>query len=530
MTEPDLLASEPPAAAPPPRAASVARGGAANLVGALVYGASGFILLVILNRGLGVADAGIVVVAIAVFNIVSVVCALGASTGIVRTVSRLKALDQPERIPPTLVAALVPVGVLSVLAAGGLYLGAGALTGVIANGSHTAEATSVVRAMAPFLPFATLHYVIIQGTRGFGTMFPLVVIERIGRSLALPVLVGVAALTGAGPRGAGVAWAASNVVALGLSSWTMRKRVRQSLAKADRHGVRLDRATAREFWAFTAPRAVGQTSDVAINWFDTILVGALIGTTPAGIYASGTRYLQPGLFAAEALMQVAGPEVSGLLAVEDHDEASRLVQVVGGWQTVVIWPLYLLIFLFPSPLLGIFGAEVVQAKVALMWLCGAMLLVAPLGPSGAVILMGGRSRQAMLNTLLTLGINVGGNLLLVDRYGISAAGAVWAVTIVVSLSLPTWQSYRTLHVTTPGRQSFTAAGLAAVAVGVPAVLARLALGDAFSGLLVAGSVGGIVYLAGLWKLRTLLHLDTWWAGVRRTSPVRPAGIPARGNP
>ncbi|MCU1498791.1 MAG: multi antimicrobial extrusion protein MatE [Acidimicrobiales bacterium] len=528
MTEPTLLSADAVSGPPASHAGALARGGAANLVGALVYGASGFVLLVILNRGLGVAEAGVVVVAIAVFNIVSVVCALGASTGIVRTVSRLLALDQPERIPPTLAVALVPVAVLSVLAAGGLWLGAGLLTGVIASGSRTGEATSVVRSMAPFLPFATLHYVLIQGTRGFGTMFPLVAIERIGRSLALPALVGIAALTGAGPRGAGVAWAASNVVALCLSAWTMRSRVRAALAGAGRVAAPLDRRTAGEFWGFTAPRAVGQTSDVAINWFDTILIGALIGTTPAGIYASGTRYLQPGLFAAEALMQVSGPRVSALLATGDHEEASRLAQVVGGWQTVVVWPVYLLVAVFPSPLLSIFGPEVVAARGAVVWLAVAMLVVAPLGPSGAVILMGGRSRQAMVNTLLTLAINVAGNLLLVERYGITAAGAVWAVTIVVSLTLPTWQSYRTLNVTTAGRPSLTAAALAAGTVGVAAAGTRVLLGDRPLGLVVAVSLGGALYLAGLWKLRTPLHLDIWWAGVRR-NPT-PAGTAARGTP
>ena len=39
--------------------AGVARGGTANLIGAAVYGLSGFVLLIVLNRGLGVADAGV---------------------------------------------------------------------------------------------------------------------------------------------------------------------------------------------------------------------------------------------------------------------------------------------------------------------------------------------------------------------------------------------------------------------------------------------------------------------------------------
>lgn len=512
----------------PVAGAALARGGAANLVGALVYGASNFVLLIVLNRGLGVARAGVVVVAIAVFNVAAVVCALGASTGLVRTISRLRATDEPERVPATLRAALVPVAVLSTVVAALLWALAGGLTAVIADGSRTAEAASVLRWMAPFLPFAALHFVIIQGTRGFDTMLPLVTIERVGRALALPLVVGLVALAGGGPRPVGAAWAATNVVALGFSAASMRVRTRRVVEASGREPAPLDRKTSREFWAFTAPRAVGQTSEVAINWFDTILVGAILGTTAAGIYASGTRYLQPGMFASEALMQVSSPRLSGLMATGDTAEASRLAQLVGGWQTVVIWPIYLLVLAFPHPLLALFGEEVVAATDALRWLCLAMLATIPLGPAAAVILMGGRSRQAMFNTLAALAVNIGGNLAFVERYGISAAGGVWAATILVGALLPTWQAHRSLEVTTPGRPALVAMALAAATVGLTTVTVRFSIGDDLVALLVAGSVGTALYVVGLWWVRSALHLDIWWAGIRRKAPNSPATPLLRG--
>lgn len=509
--------------------AAVARGGSANLVGALVYGASNFLLLIVLNRGLGIARAGVVVVAIAVFNVAAVVCALGASTGLVRTISRLRATDEPERVPATLRAALTPVAVTSVVTAVVLWVLATALTDLIAHGQRTAEAASTLRWMAPFLPFAALHFVVIQGTRGFDTMKPLVAIERIGRAMALPLVVGIVALAGGGPRPVGAAWAATNVVGLALSGLTMHRRTRALVAASGRPAARLDRATRREFWAFTAPRAVGQTSEVAINWFDTILVGALLGTTPAGIYASGTRYLQPGMFASEALMQVSSPRLSGLMATGEQHEASRLAQLVGGWQTVVVWPIYVIVLAFPHPLLAIFGHEVLQATDALRWLALAMLVVTPLGPSAAVILMGGRSRQAMVNTLVALVVNIGGNLLFVEHHGITAAGAVWAATILVGALQPAWQAHRTLGVTTWGRPALLAVALAASTLGVVAVGVRLVLGDDLGALLVAGSLGTSLYAAGLWRARSALHLDLWWAGLRRQAPAAPARPLLRGS-
>ena len=50
-------------------------------------------------------------------------------------------------------------------------------------------------------------------------------------------------------------------------------------------------------------------------------------------------------------------------------------------------------------LVALFGDDVVAAKGALVAISIAMLVTAPAGPVASVILMAGRSRQAMFNTL-----------------------------------------------------------------------------------------------------------------------------------
>ncbi|MBX3284965.1 MAG: polysaccharide biosynthesis protein [Actinobacteria bacterium] len=521
-----------PAAGPPGHVAGVARGGAANLVGAVVYGASGFVLLVVLNRVLGVRDAGVVVVAIAIFNILTVIGGLGTSTGLVRTIARLRATGHPEEVPAMVRVALVPVAVVSLAATAGLWAAAPWLAELFADGPRVDEVASVLRAMAPFVPFATMHTVVVQATRGFDTMVPQVVIEKIGRSLATPILAGTAAVLGAGPRGVGVAWAASNVVALVLSWRALSSRVRAAVAAAERPAAPITRQARKEFWAFTGPRGVAQAAIVAVNWFDTILVGAILSTSAAAIYASGTRYLLPGIFAADALVQVTSPRLSGLLSTGRKAEASELVQAVGGWQVAVMWPTYLLIALFPTPLLRLFGPEVVAARGALVALAVAMLVTSPLGPSGAVILMAGRSRQAMFNTLIVLTVNIVGNLLFTERYGITAAGVVWGVTILTTEGLTGWQANLSLGVRTIGRPALTAIAVSAATVGVVGAGCRLLLGDDLLGLLVAGTLGGTSYLVGLRIFRSSMHLDAWWSGIRGRSVTvaAPAAGPARGTP
>lgn len=501
-------------------AAGVARGGAANLVGAAIYAISGFALLIILNRGLGVGDAGVVIVAIAIFSVVTIMTGLGASTGLIRTITHLRATDRTGEIPAMVRVALLPVAVASVAAAAALWWAAPWLAELFSTSGRADEIAGVLRAMAPFVPIASLHLVIVNGTQGFDTMLPQVLIDRIGRALALPVASGLAIAAGASTQGVGAAWASTNVVALVLSARWMQRRVARVAADAPgptRPTRRFDPAAAREFWSYTWPRAIAQSSNVAIDWFDTILVGAVVSTTLAGIYASGTRYLLPGIFAADALVRAVSPRIGGLLARNDLEGASRLVKVVGGWQVAMMWPIYLTVALFPTPLLRVFGEEVVEARSALVVLAVAMLLVAPVGPSRTVIVMGGRSRQAMVNTLTVLTINIGGNLLFVPRYGIVAAGAVWGLTNLSAAAISGWQASRSMGVATIGVQAWIAAALAAATFGVVGVAGRLVLGDDIVGLLVAGTISTVLYGAGLWKFRARLHLDSWWTGIRRRS-------------
>lgn len=92
-----------------PDLTAIARGGTLTMGGAVANGLLSFALVVVVTRGLGTAGVGAFFSAIALFNILSNVAQLGADTGLVRTIARYRALGRNADVPPTFVAALVPV-------------------------------------------------------------------------------------------------------------------------------------------------------------------------------------------------------------------------------------------------------------------------------------------------------------------------------------------------------------------------------------------------------------------------------------
>ncbi|MFD0540563.1 hypothetical protein ACFQY7_48950 [Actinomadura luteofluorescens] len=75
-----------------------ARGGAIGLVSSVIAAASGFLLTVVVARTLGVAEAGVFFVVVALFTIVAEIAELGADTGLVRTTARLRALGRVDEL------------------------------------------------------------------------------------------------------------------------------------------------------------------------------------------------------------------------------------------------------------------------------------------------------------------------------------------------------------------------------------------------------------------------------------------------
>lgn len=506
-----------PAAAGEDHVGAVARGGALNLAGSLVYGAANFVLLAVITNGLGAHQAGPVIVAIAVFTVLGRFAELGASTGLVRTISRERALHRADRIAPTILAAVVPVLAAGVVATAVLVALAGPLARLFGGGDQTDAVSRVLTALAPFLPIAALYTVLVQGSRGFGSVRTVVAVEKIGRALAMPVAVLVVLSAGGGPVAVAVAWATTNVVALVVVVVVTVVQTRTA-GRADvgaPPGVDLDRREiAREFWRFSLPRAAGQSFDVAVLWLDTLIVSALIGPTAAGIYAVGTRFLLVGVFTVEAIQQAVAPQVSALLARARRREAHAVVTRATSWQAAIVWPVYLVVIGFAGVLLRWFGPAYVQARPALILLsCGVMAAVL-CGPSDAVVLMSGRSSQSLATSAAAFLVNLAGNLLLVPRWGITAAGGVWAATLVVAAGVPALQAWRGLHLPPWSVELVRVVALAMGTVGLVVLGCRAVVGSTNAGLIAAVVVGGTAYVTGAWRFRTALHVESFFVGLR----------------
>jgi O-antigen/teichoic acid export membrane protein len=516
------------------RLAGVARGGVLNLSGAAVSALATLGLTVVVTRGFSKPIAGALFTAISLFLIMEAVAGLGANVGVVNFIARLRSLGQETEIPRILRTAILPVAVVSAVAAVALFLGAGPMARVLLSahlghaGASPALVADALRALALAIPFAALLDTFLGAGRGYREMRPTVVLDKLGRSAVqlcgalIAVAAGSAALLAP-------LWAIPYPPACVAAWWWLRRiRRRAGHAAAARPGPavsqpatspatgvpvwskvadkRLTDLSTSGFWRFTAPRGLAALAQITIQRIDIVLVAIMLGPAAAAIYTAATRFLVAGQFANSALNQAAQPRFAELFAVGNRRAARVVYQATTAWLVLLTWPLYLLTVVYGPEVLSVFGRSYRAGDTVMIILGCTMLLATACGQVDMVLITTGRSSWSLANGLMAVFVNVGLDLLLIPRYGITGAAVGWAAAIVVTNLTPLAQLAMTVRLHPFGRGTLLAIGLCLLSFGAVPLVVRAAFGAGAAASIAAVVAGGCVLAAGLWRFRSTLRL------------------------
>jgi O-antigen/teichoic acid export membrane protein len=393
------------------------------------------------------------------------------------------------------------------------------LTGAGAHADVLADHTAGLRALALVLPLAALSDALLTATRGYRTMRPTVVYERFLRSaLQLAGVGGLAVIAVRSGQVAGLgswafAWAAPYLPVVVLAGWALHRTHRSVRAPSPTPAER--GALRREFWRFSAPRALASVAQLALQRVDVLLVAALGGLAAAAVYAVAGRFVVLVQFANQGISQAVQPRLAEALATEDRAAANRLYQTATGWLVLTTWPVHLLVITFAPVYLALFGPGYASGAPLVVVLACAMLVATGCGMVDMVLAMAGRTSWNLWNVLVALTVTVLLDLLLIPRYGALGAAVALAVAVVVNNVLPLVQVGRAVRLHPFGGGTLTAGALAVACFGIVPQLLVTAFGASWRTLAATLLVAGPAYLVAARRLRTRLALDSF---TRRTQP------------
>jgi O-antigen/teichoic acid export membrane protein len=463
------------------------------------------------------------------FLIIEAVATLGAATGTVYFIARLRSLGQHHRIPEVMRTALRSVAVVSVAAAVALALLAAPLARLLVHGqlghagARPAEVATALRALAVALPFAAMLDTLLGASRGFRAMGPTNAVDRIGRSVLQLAAVAIAAAAGSAALLAPL-WALPYLPAACVVGLWVRRIQRRSRAGAKvpaqvmasgvmasgpgKHRAgRADREAPLRFWRFTWPRGLAALAQITIQRVDIVLVAVMRGPAEAAIYTAATRFLVAGQLGNEAISMAAQPRFTEMFAHGDHRGADRVYKATTAWLILLTWPMYLLAVSYGPQIVTVFGHSYRAGGTVMVILGLTMLLATGCGQVDMVLVTTGRSSWSLINGLLAVTVNVGLDVLLIPRYGITGAAIGWAAAIAVTNLMPLAQIAATVRLHPVGRGTVIAIILSALSFGVLPVTARALAGHGAAASLTAIACGALVMAGGMWHFRRDLNLS-----------------------
>jgi O-antigen/teichoic acid export membrane protein len=449
-----------PSAKPDQNILTVAKGGGIVFVGGLFQYGSRFVLGVLQARLLGAEQMGLCNLALTVASIASGLASLALPSAMVRYVSLFASRRDTARLWGTLQIGLGLVVILGLLFGIGLYVLADPIAEQMFHEPRLAHLLRVISLVAPFL---ALGNVVAAATRGFKKMQYTVISQNIAQpAIRFILVIALAVTVGLNAKRALVAFDVAVMAVFVMLLYFLNKLF--PLKRSPGAGQR----DTKEILRFALPIYLTSLINIFGGNIQTMLLGALNTVTSVGIFAAASQINMVGQMFHGGISTASAPIVSELYDQGEQEQMRRFYQTVTKWTFTLNLPLFLIVLLFPVPILSIFGRDFVGGATALSILAWANLVNTGTGICGGFLDMTGNTSLKLVNSIVTFGLTLGLNILLIPRWGLMGAAAA-ALAAAVTLNLLRLSEVFILFRLLPYNMSFVkpvAAGLVALAVGL----------------------------------------------------------------
>jgi O-antigen/teichoic acid export membrane protein len=454
-----------------------------------------FLIAILLARFLGTRDYGLYVLSVSAGAMFAGISLLGLDDAMVRYVAILSGRRDHRGLWGTLQIGLGVSTAAALLLGTCLFIAAGP----VAEGLfHEPRLTPVLRLFAVIVPFLTVSNVLLGTARGFHRMDYGAFAQNVVQTLVRAGLLGVLALLGRlDLYAAAVVFGISDLAASVTLIVLLNRRfpLRGTLQADVRRPV-------REVFRFAFPLWLSGLLRQFRRNIEIVMLGALSGVSNVGIFAVASRVNLVGHVSLQSTLIAVKPSLAQLHARHDRDGLARLYTAATRWTFTLNVPFFLIIVLFPEPILRLFGESFTAGTVALLVLACAELVNAATGICGSMIDMTGHTRVKLANSIVWTVLLIGGSAVLIPAWGVFGAAAATFVAIA-TVNLASVVEMWVLEQVVPFDRTFLkplAAGLGALACGM-GLKAWAPLGDALWPAFLQAAIVGATYVSLVLLLR-----------------------------
>lgn len=353
----------------------------------------GFLVNLVISRGLGASGAGSYFIVVSLATLVGLLGRMGQDTLLVREVAAVTACGQSGRTSGLYRRGLL-IGLVGALAGA---VAIAALAGRLASDLfHNETLVLPLQIMSGAVVLMALQSVASEGLRGIGwvnaSQFLQLVAAPLATLLALWLLPGspsVVAVVWASVAGFGVA----AVLAL-AGAWTILPRGPQGALPAEYSVSR----QLRKGWPLCAAGVLTYLG----TWVDTLVLGTIASPDVVGVYTVAARVAALCGVIKVSLAAVVGPRLAAASARGDMDAFRREGLSFARMSAMAGLPLLGLVFVLGEPLLRLFGHDFVLGTWTLRVLLLGYAANYLLGYGGVALSMTRHAGDLAISMLLGL--------------------------------------------------------------------------------------------------------------------------------
>jgi O-antigen/teichoic acid export membrane protein len=491
---------------------ATAKGGGFLVAGTLFEYATRFMIGILLARGLGAHGYGLYVLSISVATLFAGISMLGTDDAMVRYVAILTSRDDREGVAGTLQVGLATATIGGTLMGIALFVFA---EPVAVGLFDSPELESALKLMALVVPFLALSNELLGIARGFKRMDYAAYSQNGVQSVVRLVLIALLFFAGSlSIYPAVIAFGLSDVAASLALVLLLNRRF--PLRETMRRGIRRD---VRSIFSFALPLWISGLLRQFRNSIQNLLVGSLGTIAGVGVLSIANRVNDVAAMGPKSIYIASRPLMAQLHDRGERDELRDLYATTTRWTLALNIPLFLVMTLYPTSLLLVFGEQFASGATALALVACAQMISAATGTCQGVLDMTGHTRLKLANTIAWTVLLIGGGAYAIPRWGVVGAAASALVAIGTVNIAAVIEVYVLEHVH-PYDRTFVKPVVAGVLAGIGGLVLRAVappvgiVPGLVQGTLVSLVFIGLVLAMGL-EPEDRLIVERLWARVRR---------------
>jgi O-antigen/teichoic acid export membrane protein len=389
----------------------------------MIYGnINRYLYTAILARWVGTEYLGVYSLANAIMIIIEMVSKMGLETGIMRFVSRLDIKSQKKEIKSIIESALKMVIIFS-LALSIILIFFSTYLVEFFNGNNLLKKTIIIFACA--IPFNVLTLIAAFATQGFKllkykvliTQFlnpsillltMIVIISSFSKELAIMLPMFITAIIGC---------FSMLIILRNLSGINIKSTI--------------DAKFNRDLLRYSIPLMLVSILQVLMHWMDILMLGYFTDASTVGLYHPAAR--TAGLLQALLLsfMSIYAPMISEMHSKQNFEEIERIYKLITRWLITFSIPISIILILFSSKVLLIFGSEYTSGATVLRLLTLGAFFQIIFGAAGPLLSMSGYTKLVFFNSLMAFVLNFILNIILIPLMGLNGAALSTLITMIV---------------------------------------------------------------------------------------------------